>query len=144
MGYFFDFLTGGNIKVASYSLADLHFYYNCNYLQTYIIKLTSIFQVLTSSDNVLMSQNKYNKSIISMNIIMNNSIKNYIDLVILDLNTYKAPENIFYYETYNSFYKEVEKYLLNKGIERCYVNGDNTNITKDYISNMHKNISHIV
>ena len=128
MGYLWDYLTGGNVKVAASSLASLHFYCQSNYLNTYIMRLTSLMQV------ILPKRNK--KTFETINIVSNNNISNYIELVTLDLYINSAPEYTSFYETFNSFNKEIEKYLIKNGIERSYISGDNRYITSDYINTL--------
>lgn len=72
----------------------------------------------------------------TIQIVSTNSIKNYVDLVILDLNISAAPDHISYYETYNSFNKEVAGYLVKKNVYYQYIFGDNSNLTRDFIRSL--------
>lgn len=130
MGYFLDYLTGGNIKVAASSLAGLHFYNNGDYLQTYTTRLGSIMKV------ILPKRNK--KAFDTIEIVSTNSIKNYVDLVILDLNISAAPDHISYYETYNSFSKEVAGYLVKKNVYYQYIFGDNSHLTRNFVNELNR------
>ena len=133
MGYFFDFLTGGNIKIAASSLAKLHFSMNGDYLLTYQTRINSLIQHALDTNTEQHLPGKLAFPPKGINQICEYNIRNYTDLVILDLNMNAAPVTVTYDETYSSFAKEVETYLIRKNINQLFVCGDNSNLTYDYI-----------
>ena len=133
MGYFFDFLTGGNIKIAASSLAKLHYGMNGDYFLTYQTRINSLIQhaLDTNTEPRLPGRLTFPPKGIAQ--ICEYNIRNYTDLVILDLNMNAAPDAVTYGETYASFAREVETYLIKKNINLQFVRGDNSNLTYDYI-----------
>lgn len=128
MGYFLDFLTGGNIKVAAASLSGLHFHFNGDYLATFTTRIISLMQQSLAKRNA--------KTYSTIDMLCNNEIKNYTDLTILDLSINAAPDSIPYYETFNTFSREVAIYLNKKNVPLQYVSGDNRRLTQEFANSM--------
>jgi rubrerythrin len=75
---------------------------------------------------------KSQKALELVHVAQENLIRNYIDLVVLDLNMNVVPQNVQFYETYNSFSNEIGRYLEAKRIHHQYIYDDNRHLTKEF------------
>ena len=118
---FFDYLTGGNAKVAANTLADIHYMCNGDYLDTYTAVLSAILHRAV--------QNPDGKTGITMEMVRRNEFQNYTDLAVLNLNLNAAPANASYAETYDGFSRDIIKHLIRRNILMQLISGDNRHLT---------------
>lgn len=119
-----------NIELASNSIASLFFSNNSDYLSTFRIRYSSLFNQLINKIN----NNGIDYYHITFGLFTNNRLPNFTSLVISDLKINAAPKNISINETLNNFGQEVCDYLINKRIPEQYVIGDNSNITYSFVN----------
>ncbi|MBB5143654.1 hypothetical protein [Desulfovibrio intestinalis] len=125
---FFDYLTGGNAKVAANTLADIHYTCNGEYWGTYTLVLSAILNQAI--------QNPNNKTVIAMEMVRRNEILNYTDLAVLNLNLNVAPAGMSYAATYSDFSQNIIKYLIRRNILMQFISGDNRHLTRDFVSSL--------
>lgn len=125
MGKIFDYLSGGNAKVAANSLVEYHNKANGNYFNTYSLKFIYLYQ------NLQMTPSLFNNTGF-LAYFDHNEIKNYTDLVAIELNSLAAPSGTPITFTIFDFQKEIEGLLLKKKIPPQLVSGDNRSLTKNF------------
>jgi hypothetical protein len=118
MAKLWDFLTGGNIKVAANAVADLYASSNGDYLKTFEYKCLSLMGQMSQARNDTLG---YLLSI--------NGIRNLSELVVAELNTFAAPAGTPFEHTKEDFLGKVQSVLRVRGIPEKYVSGDNTHLT---------------
>lgn len=119
---FFDYITGGNAKVAANSLANIHYMCDCDYVNTYTALLDLILKMAI--------QNMDSKTRITLEMVRNNEFQNYTDLAVLNLNLNAAPASATFLDTYTGFNRDIAKYLIKRNITMQLVAGDNRHLTK--------------
>lgn len=119
MGRFFDFITGGNPKVAANQLADLHYAVDGNYELVFLVVMQNI------------CRRKYNNDGF-MSLYLDNAIHNYSELGAVQLNALAAPRGIPIYDTISDFRQRLAKHLLARHIPPALVTGDNRYLTADF------------
>lgn len=121
MGYFFDYVTGGNPKVAAKSIYNVHSLTNGNFIESFTIRWNSLVSTLVNMP-------KLSKTVTIANKVLNKELKNYTDLALFSLSMEAAPQNTTYYETDKIFRPKIEKYLRELGIPEPFITGDNRNL----------------
>lgn len=119
-----------NIEFASNSISSLFFSNNQDYLSTFRIRYSSLFNQLMNKINSY-GIDYYH---ITLGLFTNNRLPNLTSLVIADLKINAAPKNVSINQTLNDFGQEVCNYLINKKIPQQYVIGDNSNITYSFVT----------
>ena len=113
MASILDFLTGGNVKVASAKVIDRYIKCGSSYRQAFE-KLT-----LEAIENMHNTKNMH-----SAKLIGSHHAKNFTELVVLDLNLYAAPRGTPYQQTLNDFSSDIKKYLRRKGVPEVWISGN--------------------
>ena len=123
------YLSGGNIKVAAVSIADLHFYCKGSYLDAFTIRMESLIGQSLAKKNA--------KTEILQVMVQKNLFQNYVDLAVLDLSIGAAPDYVLYYETHDDFSGDIARYLKQKNIPNQYITEDNTQATKAIMNELY-------
>lgn len=110
MGIFFNFLSGGNVKVASYRLADKFFEEGGDYRRTFIRYSLGMVGQMGSAKNPGFIYP-----------LMNNLITNFTMLVVLDLWANAAPSNTPLQNTVDDFAQKVANHLYQRNIPEHYI-----------------------
>ena len=126
MGYFTDYLTGGNIKVAARSIYTVHSLTGGNFSESFPIRWNSLVAVLINTPDLP-------KTITLARRVLNKEIKNYTDLALFSLSMEAAPREIPYEETDRIFRSKIEGYLRSFGIQESYITGDNRSLVDSTI-----------
>jgi len=129
MGYFFDYLTGGNPKVAAGSIYNVHNLTGGNFAESFMIRWNSLVGVLVNAPILPKTATLAKR-------VLNKELKNYTDLALFSLSMEAAPKNISYYETERVFRHKIEKYLRQKNIPEFYITGDNRSLLEKSINEM--------
>ncbi|MCM0032774.1 hypothetical protein [Sandarakinorhabdus limnophila] len=109
----FDFLTGGNIKIAALKVKDRYKANNYSYRKAFEELNFEAFS------NIMRSKNPS-----SANLIGTYHIKNFTYLVALDLNLYAAPRGTSYWQTLEDFSDKIQYYLRQSGVPEIWISGD--------------------
>ena len=117
MGIFWNYLTGGNVKVATHQVADLHYRLG----EDYLLVKAAIYDRISSGRPINDSCFQY---------FQTNSIRNYTELVCAQLNALAAPKGTLITTTLAQFKVEVAKYLRQRGISEMLISGNNCGITR--------------
>ncbi|PHM72274.1 hypothetical protein [Xenorhabdus sp. KJ12.1] len=118
---FFDYITGGNVKVAAKFTAilyreGLNIYGNDElaFRYTYIFRNNTIRRYADNQRDLMVSE-----------LFQRGEIRNCTDITIAHLNTGAAPKSVHISETYKDFNEKVINYLRKFGIPEKYITGDN-------------------
>jgi len=141
MGYFLDYLLGGNIKVAASSLAGLY-HHNIKiappntpldviYLATFTTRAASLGRDAIAKQNF--------KTVATIDLLRRNMLKNFVDLAVLDLSINAAPVEIPYEQTHNDFSESLTKYFIAKKIPERFITSDNRSLTEPFAANLNGN-----
>ena len=112
--------SGGNLKVVAKSIVKLHRLTGGNFKEAYKIRVHSC---LEGAVRALKPE--------AISLVGHNRIRNYTDLAVLDLNINAAPQGVSFDETYSYCATKISTYLLEMGIPRELVVGDNSYLVED-------------
>lgn len=125
-----DFFTGGNTKVEARFISDTFKTSGGDYSATFGIVAMSIITQLRLAKNHSPLSN-----------LINNEIPNFAVLACVQLNMFAAPTGTPVEHTLQDFFDSVAKYMINMGIPREYVTGDNRNLSSDFCNELRLRLS---
>lgn len=132
---FFDFLSGGNSKVAARSTLNV---FNDGISmfssEENAYKYLYIFRYNTISKYI---KNKRDEHAASL--FRDGKILNCTDITVANLNTGAAPSNIYFEQTHQSFHEGISKHLRSFGMQERYITGNNNNLVLGIISYLREN-----
>jgi hypothetical protein len=123
MSILFDYITGGNIKVAAHRVVDSNNLHNGIYQDVYLDKLLSMMH------KALMIRAP--KFLDLTDLIMIDYVENYVDIAVLDLFMFAAPASWPVNYVHEDFSKEIEGYLVKKISNYNYIAGNNRNLSRE-------------
>lgn len=133
MGILSFLFGGGNIRIAAESIYNLYRDTGFNYLETFKIRFHSLFIQLSQKIDKYGLPYYYDV----YQLFMLNNIRNLAKFALLDLNINAAPYKTTYYQTQQSFAREILSYLA-PSIEKYGLNsqhfvGNNNNMTANFV-----------
>jgi hypothetical protein len=137
---FSDYVTEGSGKVTAGSLAD---FYHRFRRQNQSLTLDEVYKgiylrrvlkrLLPDAAAWMKQAGFYQKGEFAFQLICNNGLWNFVDMLVLNLNLNAAPNSTSYADTHRYFSPALIKHLLAKGVPEQFVTGDNRILTAGLI-----------
>lgn len=130
---FWDWLTGGNAKVAVRELVNLHKRCGGDYAD---VMATAMVALIASTSKGVITR----KNMIILDCIFSKLIRNYVDLAVLFLYSYAAPDSQNYDDTYTDFSGKIRSWLLDSGIPITFIDDDNREYTDTIVEKLREEL----
>lgn len=130
---FWDWLTGGNAKVAAHELVQLHKRCGGDYANVMTLAMTALI-VSTSKGTIK------RKDVIILDCVFSRLIRNYVDLAVLLLYSNAAPDSQNYDDTYTEFSGKIRSFLFEYGIPKAFIDDDNRKYTDSIVEKIRKEL----